>query len=79
MPTVALVILDEANIATLFGLIDVEDLLNLMEKKPESLELIITGRYADLQVLERADLITEMKEIKHYYAQGVQARVGIEN
>ena len=74
-----LVILDEANIAVLFGLFDVEDLLELIDAKPPSLELVITGRHADPRVIERADLVTEMREIKHYYTQGVQARAGIES
>ena len=74
-----LVILDEANIAVLFGLLGVEDLLDLIDHKPRSLELVITGRHADPRVIERADLVTEMREIKHYYAKGVQARAGIEN
>jgi cob(I)alamin adenosyltransferase len=74
-----LVILDEANIAVLFGLFGVEDLLDLIDHKPQSLELVITGRHADPRVIERADLVTEMREIKHYYAKGVQARPGIES
>jgi len=74
-----LVILDEANIAVLFGLFGVEDLLDLIDRKSRSLELVITGRHADRRVIERADLVTEMREIKHYYAKGVQARTGIES
>jgi len=73
-----LVVLDEANIAVLFGLFGVEDLLDLIDSKPPSLELVITGRHADPRVIERADLVTEMREVKHYYTRGVQARVGIE-
>ncbi len=74
-----LVVLDEANIAVLFGLFGVEELLDLIDGKPQSLELVITGRHADPRVIDRADLVTEMREIKHYYARGVQARVGIES
>ncbi|MGD2093672.1 MAG: cob(I)yrinic acid a,c-diamide adenosyltransferase [Phycisphaerales bacterium] len=73
------VILDEANIAVLFGLLAVEDLINLIDIKPPSVELIITGRHANQRVIERADLVTEMREVKHYYSQGVQARIGIES
>ena len=73
-----LVILDEANIATHYNLFSVEDLLDFMRAKPESVELVITGRMADPQVIESADLVTEMKEIKHYYHNGVEARIGIE-
>lgn len=74
-----MVILDEINIATHLGLINVDDLLDLIEKKPVKTELIITGRYADKRIIERADLVTEMKEIKHYYKKGVKARKGIEH
>ena len=73
-----IVILDEANIATHYNLFSVEDLLDFMRAKPESVELVITGRMADPQVIESADLVTEMKEIKHYYHDGVEARIGIE-
>lgn len=72
------VILDEANVAVNFGLFSVSDLLRLMDRKPERVELVITGRKADPQVIERADLVTEMSEIKHYYHKGVSARKGIE-
>ena len=72
------VVLDEANIAVLFGLFGVDELLDLIDQKPCGQELVITGRYADQRLLLRADLVTEMKEVKHYYAQGVEARVGIE-
>ena len=73
-----LVILDEANIAVYFKLLSVEDLLTLIDEKPESVELVFTGRKADQQLIEKADLVTEMKEIKHYYGEGVLAREGIE-
>jgi cob(I)alamin adenosyltransferase len=73
------VILDEANIALQFGLFTAEDLINMIEIKPTSMELVITGRNADPRIIERADLVTEMREIKHYYSQGVKARVGIES
>jgi cob(I)alamin adenosyltransferase len=72
------VILDEANVATHLHLISVEDLLSLMEMKPKGTELIITGRHADERVIEMADIVTEMREIKHYGRKGVKARVGIE-
>lgn len=72
------VILDEANVAAHLGLITVQELLELMALKPREVELVITGRYADEKVMEAADLVTEMREIKHYHGQGVQARRGIE-
>ena len=73
-----LVILDEANIAVATQLFSENDLLEIMQAKPVGLELIITGRGATDRVIERADLVTEMKEIKHYYHAGVKARTGIE-
>lgn len=72
------VILDEANVATHYGLIGVQDLLDLMAIKPREVELVITGRDADAKVIKAADLVTEMREIKHYHEQGVAARRGIE-
>ena len=71
-------ILEEANVAVMCGLFSEQDLLGLIELKPESMELVITGRGATQAVMDRADLVTEMKEIKHYYKNGVKARVGIE-
>ena len=72
------VILDEVNIATHYKLLSVEDLLELIRIKPEHVEMVITGRYADEKIIDRADLVTEMREIKHYYSEGVKAREGIE-
>ncbi len=72
------VVLDEADIATFYNLFSVDDLLELIRAKPENTELIITGRKADPRIIEEADLVTEMKEVKHYYQQGVMARDGIE-
>ncbi|MBU4463674.1 MAG: cob(I)yrinic acid a,c-diamide adenosyltransferase, partial [Proteobacteria bacterium] len=73
-----MIILDEANIATYYNLFSVDDLLDFIRARPEEVELIITGRKADPRIIEEADLVTEMKEIKHYYQKGVQARDGIE-
>ncbi len=73
-----LVVLDEANIALHFKLFSVNDLLEVLAQKPPSLELVITGRKAPRELIEIADLVTEMKEIKHYYQKGVEAREGIE-
>lgn len=73
-----LAVLDEANVAVSCGLISVNNLLELIDDKPAQTELIITGRGAAEAVIARADLVTEMLEIKHYYQQGVNARVGIE-
>ncbi len=73
-----LVILDEINGAVWFGLLSVEDLLDVIASKPPHVELVLTGRSADRRVIEAADLVTEMREVKHYYQQGVDARIGIE-
>lgn len=73
------VILDEANIATHFNLFSVDDLLAVIDLKPPDVELVITGRNVDSRVLERADLVTEMLEVKHYYTRGIEARKGIES
>lgn len=74
------VILDEANIATSYGLLSPEDLTGLIDIKPAHVELVFTGRYAAPELLARADLVTEMKDIKHYYTeQGIAARTGIES
>lgn len=73
-----LIILDEANIATFYNLFSVDDLLNFIQEKPARVELVITGRKADPRIIAAADLVTEMKEIKHYYQDGVEAREGIE-
>jgi cob(I)alamin adenosyltransferase len=73
-----LVILDEANVAVRYGLLQADDLINLIDSKPDGVELVITGRDADPRVIEKADLVTEMKEVKHYFHNGVPARRGVE-
>ena len=72
------IILEEANVAVKYGLITEQDLLKLIESKPHEKELVITGRGASPRVIENADLVTEMKPVKHYFQKGVAARVGIE-
>jgi len=74
-----MVILDEINTTLFFKLLDVEDVLEVLALKPENMELILTGRYAPEEIIELADLVTEMKEIKHYFTKGVMARTGIES
>jgi cob(I)alamin adenosyltransferase len=72
-------ILDELNVAVEWNLISLEDQLDLIRSKPNDMELIMTGRYATLEVLSVADLVTEMEEVKHYYNdKKVQARKGFE-
>ncbi|RMG58674.1 MAG: cob(I)yrinic acid a,c-diamide adenosyltransferase [Deltaproteobacteria bacterium] len=73
-----ILILDEMNCAVMFNLIPEEEVLDLMERKPDGVELVLTGRGATERMMEKADLVTEMREVKHYYAAGVDARVGIE-
>ncbi len=72
------VVLDEINTAIDYGLVSLPDLLQLIDSKPTTTELILTGRNARPEILERADLVTEMTERKHYYQRGIPARKGIE-
>ena len=73
-----MVIVEEGNVAVMCNIISEKELLDLMDMKPDTVELVITGRGATKAVLEKADLVTEMQEIKHYYQKGVSARIGIE-
>ena len=73
-----LVILDEINGAAWFGLVDVDEILALIAEKHANVELVLTGRSADERVMAAADLVTEMREVKHYFQQGIRARIGIE-
>ena len=73
-----LIVMDELNVAVDLGLIPIGDVVETLKKKQEQTEIIITGRGAHPMLIELADLVTEMKDIKHYYTQGVQARIGIE-
>ena len=74
-----LVIADEANVAVALGLIEPDDLVALIDLRPEQVELVLTGRSAPDAVLTRADLVTEMRCVRHYYDRGVLARPGIES
>ncbi len=76
---VDLLILDEILVARWFGLVSEEDILSLMEVKPVRMELVLTGRRATDKIIAAADLVTEMREVKHYYRKGVAARRGIES
>lgn len=73
-----LIILDEINIALYYKLISEEELIEIIECRPIETEIILTGRYASDTLIQHADLVTEMKEIKHYYTQGVLSRKGID-
>ncbi|MEJ2096297.1 MAG: cob(I)yrinic acid a,c-diamide adenosyltransferase [Deltaproteobacteria bacterium] len=72
------VVVEEGNVAVACGLFTVQDLLALVVKKPDTVELVITGRNAPREILQKADLVTEMKSIRHYFEKGVAARTGIE-
>ncbi|WP_312423173.1 cob(I)yrinic acid a,c-diamide adenosyltransferase [Anaerospora hongkongensis] len=74
-----LVILDEINVAMFFELVSWQQVEDVINSKLENVELVLTGRGASPELIERADLVTEMREVKHYYQQGVAARLGIEN
>lgn len=73
-----LVVLDEINVAMDYELVPIEEVRDLIQQKPMSVDLVLTGRYIPRQVLELADLISEVQEVRHHYASGVPAREGIE-
>lgn len=73
-----LVVLDEANVALDYGLLELSDVLDALQQRRASCEVVITGRNAPARLLEYADLVTDMHSVKHYYEQGILARVGIE-
>jgi len=72
------VVLDEINIAVGWKLLDVEDVLELIRNRPERVELMLTGRYADPELIAAADLVTEMVNVKHPYEKGILSRKGID-
>ena len=74
-----IIILDEICISLYYNLINLEQIMRFLLDKPEHVEIILTGRYCPKELLEKADLVTEMKEIKHYYQKGVSARKGVES
>lgn len=73
-----LVILDEINVAIDYGLVKLGQVLRLVKSKPSKVDLILTGRYAPDELIEAADLVSEVREIKHHFQKGVKARPGIE-
>jgi cob(I)alamin adenosyltransferase len=73
-----LVILDEINVALDYMLLPLQDVLLLLEEKPEHVELVLTGRYAPPEIIKQADVVSEILEIKHPYQKGVQSRKGID-
>lgn len=74
-----LIVLDEIFVSIYFGLISKEEVIEFIEAKQYNIELIMTGRYCPQEIIDKADLVTEMKEVKHYYEKGVLARRGIES
>lgn len=74
-----IIILDEAIVAIYFKLLNLNQIIEFIDSKPESVELILTGRYCPNELISKADLVTEMKEIKHYYSKGITSRKGIES
>lgn len=74
-----IVVFDELNVALFFKLLDIKEVLDILRLKPENTEIIVTGRYAPQEIIDFADLVTEMKEVKHYYQKGIISRRGIEN
>ena len=73
-----MLVLDEINIAIRDGFLKEEEVLSLMEAKPEKLELVLTGRGATRKIVEKADLVSEVREVKHPYRQGIKSRKGVE-
>lgn len=73
-----IIVLDELNVAVSLGLIEIDDVLKILDNKPADLDIIITGRNAHEKLIEKADLVTEMKEIKHPYQKGILAKKGID-
>lgn len=73
-----LIILDEINFALKTKLIKLEEILEIIKETPKNIEVVLTGRYAPIEIVKNADLVSEIKEVKHYYKKGIKARRGIE-
>jgi cob(I)alamin adenosyltransferase len=73
-----MIILDEINVALDFKLVELEEVLEIIRTKPASLDLVLTGRYAAAEVIELADMVSDVREVKHHLAQGIKERAGIE-
>jgi cob(I)alamin adenosyltransferase len=74
-----IIILDEINTSYFFHLITIDEMLQLIKDKPHGVELVFTGRYAPQELIDAANLVTEMVEVKHYYKKGITSRQGIED
>jgi len=73
-----IIVLDEITTAHYFHLVNLDDMVGIIARKPENVELVFTGRYAPKELIDAAHLVTEMREVKHYYREDVPARDGIE-
>lgn len=73
-----MIIMDELNIALHYKLLNHQEVISFLESVPDDIEIIITGRHAHSELIEKADLVTEMREVKHYYKKGITSREGIE-
>ena len=73
-----MIILDEINVALDYELVSVPEVLNLIKNRPKHVDLVLTGRYVPAAIIEVADLVSEVQEIKHHYQKGIEARQGIE-
>ena len=73
-----MVVLDEVNVAVAWNLINIDQVIKLISDKPEKVELVLTGRYADPRLIELADLVTDMVKVKHPYDKGILSREGID-
>lgn len=73
-----LIVLDEVNVAVDFGLLSIKEVLDLLDDRPPDVDVVLTGRYASPELIARADMVSEVREIKHHYREGVAARAGIE-
>ncbi len=73
-----MLILDELNLALKFGLLEVKQVLDFLKEYSKQIDIVLTGRYCPKEIIEIADLVTELKEVKHYYKKGAKARKGIE-
>jgi len=76
--TFDIVVLDEINVTLWFEILNIDEVLGFLARRPDHVELLLTGRYAPEEILARADLVSEIMEIKHYFRHGVLARDGIE-
>lgn len=74
-----IIVLDEIIVSIYFKLIELQDVIDIIKSKPANKELILTGRYCPQEIIDLADLVTEMKEVKHYYQKGITSRKGFES